>query len=182
MQAEIAKKQAAASKVEVELDQKREGYKPVSSRTSGLFFCITDLANIVPTYQYSLEFFKIIFIAAISDSEKSEELEERLNFINQTTLESMYRNICRSLFEKDKLLFSALLAVKIMDMDGEIDMELFKFFLTGGVDLGDEKPTCPADFMSTKAWGELLRLADFKAFKGLQEDFNTNLATYSEWY
>lgn len=183
MQVEINKKQDAASKVEVELDLKREGYKPVSSRTSGLFFCITALADVVPTYQYSLEYFKGLFIAAIADSERSEELEERLKFINDTCLESLYRNICRSLFEKDKLLFSALLAVKLMDMNGEIDMELFKFFLTGGVDLGEEKPANPTDWMSAKAWGELFRLSKFKVFDGLIEDFMANHSTtYSEWY
>jgi hypothetical protein len=57
MQVEINKKQDAASKVEAELDLKREGYKPVSSRTSGVFCCITSLADVVPTYQYSREYF-----------------------------------------------------------------------------------------------------------------------------
>ena len=48
--ADINKKQAIAEKTEIEIDEAREGFKPVAQRTSGLFFCISDLANIVPTY------------------------------------------------------------------------------------------------------------------------------------
>lgn len=106
-------------------------------RTSGLFFCISDLANIDPMYQYSLDFFKGLFVGAIADSEKSEDLEERLGFLNKQFLESLYRNICRSLFEKDKLLFSCLLTMKLMEMAKEIDPKAIKFFLTGGVSLGE---------------------------------------------
>jgi len=48
-------------------------------------------------------------------------MEERLQFINKETLESLYRNICRSLFERDKLIFSSLLAFKLMEMNDEIE-------------------------------------------------------------
>lgn len=44
------------------------GYRPVAERTAGLFFCITDLANIDPMYQYSLGFFVNLFVAAIVNS------------------------------------------------------------------------------------------------------------------
>jgi dynein heavy chain len=47
---EINKKQEKAKEVEKEIDEKREFYKPISARTSGLFFCIQDLANIDPMY------------------------------------------------------------------------------------------------------------------------------------
>lgn len=96
-----------------------------------------------PMYQYSLDFFKGLFAMSIQNSEPSEELEERLSFINRETLESLYRNICRSLFEKDKLIFSALLAFKLMEMADEIEGAEFRFFLTGGVSLGEALPECP---------------------------------------
>ena len=62
---DIAKKQEIAEKTEKEIDELRQGYKPVAERTAGLFFCISDLANIDPMYQYSLGFFINLFIAAI---------------------------------------------------------------------------------------------------------------------
>jgi len=147
---EINKKQAIAEKTEIEIDEARSGYKPLAMRTSGLFFCITDLANIDPMYQYSLDFFKGLFVNAIADSEKSDDLAERLNFLNDEFLASLYRNICRSLFEKDKLLFSLLLTLKLMDMAGEIDQAALKFLLTGGVSLGEKIPKNPTTWLAEK--------------------------------
>jgi dynein heavy chain, axonemal len=51
---EIQAKQAAAAVTEVEIDEARLLYVPVSKHSSVLFFCISDLANIDPMYQYSL--------------------------------------------------------------------------------------------------------------------------------
>lgn len=42
-----------------------------------------------------------------------------------------YTNICRSLFEKDKLLFAFLLAARIMMGRKELDPHLYQFLLTG---------------------------------------------------
>jgi dynein heavy chain len=88
-------------------------------------------------YQYSLDFFKNLFTQSIINSEASDDLEERLGFLNREFLESLYRNICRSLFEKDKLIFSFLLNIKLMQMSGDIQDDVFKFLLTGGVSLGE---------------------------------------------
>jgi dynein heavy chain, axonemal len=54
---EIEKKQELAKVTEAEIDEQRIGYKPIAMRTAGLFFCIQELANIDPMYQYSLPFF-----------------------------------------------------------------------------------------------------------------------------
>jgi len=54
---EISKKQEITSKTEQEIDETRNGYKPVAVHSSILFFVISDLANIDPMYQYSLSWF-----------------------------------------------------------------------------------------------------------------------------
>ena len=130
---EIAIKQEEAERTEKEIDEARLGYKPVAERTSGLFFCISELANVDPMYQYSLNFFIQMFVAAIASAEQSEELEERLKFLNDEFLYSLYRNICRSLFGKDKLILSLLLTIKLMELDKSLDNEEWRFFLTGGI-------------------------------------------------
>jgi len=41
-------------------------------------------------------------------------LSERLEKINNHFTDSIYRNVCRSLFEKDKLMFSFVLCIGIL--------------------------------------------------------------------
>jgi dynein heavy chain len=54
---EIQAKQEVAAKTEEDIDEARSEYKPVSRHSSVLFFCISELANIDPMYQYSLTWF-----------------------------------------------------------------------------------------------------------------------------
>lgn len=182
MSDDINQKQVKAEKTEKEIDETRAGYRPVAMRSSGLFFCISDLANIDPMYQYSLDFFKALFTKAIKESEKSDELDERLGFLNKEFLESLYRNICRSLFEKDKMIFSMLLTLKIMDMDGELDQEMLKFLLTGGVSLGEELPENPTSWMSERLWGELNRLGKLAGFEKFVDHFLKDHEKYKVMY
>lgn len=46
----------------------RNFYKEVSKRVSNLYFITLDLANIEPTYQWSLEFYINLFERAIEKS------------------------------------------------------------------------------------------------------------------
>eukprot|EP00798_Chlamydomonas_sp_ICE-L_P012762 gene12762-16013_t len=65
---DIAEKQKAAEVTELEIDNARVGYKPCGDYTSILFFCISDLANIDPMYQYSLPWFSNLFVASVHAS------------------------------------------------------------------------------------------------------------------
>lgn len=151
-------------------------------RTSGLFFCISDLAALDPMYQYSLDFFKGLFWNAIGNSEASDDLEVRLKNLNTEFLESLYRNICRSLFERDKLIFSALLTFKLMEMAKELDGAEFRFFLTGGVALGEAVPECPCTWLSEKLWGEMNRLNKLPRFNSWIDHFTEKHAYYEDMY
>jgi dynein heavy chain len=104
-------------------------------------------------------------------SEKSDDLEVRLGHLNLEMLESLYRNICRSLFAKDKLVFSTMLALKLMELKDELDAAELKIFLTGGVSLGEELPKCPVDWINEKQWGEMNRLDKLPKFKGFVAHF-----------
>lgn len=59
---EIQVKQQVAEITQVEIDATRSGYIPVANHGSILFFCIADLGNIDPMYQYSLTWFVNLFI------------------------------------------------------------------------------------------------------------------------
>lgn len=116
-------------------------------------------------------------------SEKSDDLEVRLGHLNKEFLEMLYRNICRSLFSKDKLVFSTMLAMKLMELKDELDPTELKFFLTGGVSMGEELPTNPASsWISEKLWGEMNRLDKLPKFKGWISHFTEKHEFYKGMY
>jgi dynein heavy chain len=177
---EIEKKQEIAKVTEEEIDESRIQYKPIALRTAGLFFCIQDMCLIDPMYQYSLPFFTLLFSMAIGEAAPSEDLAVRTENLNTEFLSSLYRNICRSLFEKDKMIFSFLLCIKLNQMSGEVEMGEFRFLLTGGVSLGEELPPKPADWLSDNSWAELNRACKLDGFKGYLDHFVKNIDIYKE--
>ena len=55
---EIAKKQKVATETEKEIDETRNGYRPVAVHASIIFFCISELQNIDPMYEVSFLLFR----------------------------------------------------------------------------------------------------------------------------
>ena len=69
----------------------------------------------------------------------------------------IYKNVCRSLLEKDKLLFSFILTIAIFKSRGVIEDAKWRFLLTGGVALGNPYPNPAPDWLIDKAWSEIVR-------------------------
>lgn len=61
----------AAEQTEKDIDTTRQEYVPVAVNTQILFFCVSDLANIDPMYQYSLEWFTNIFLSSIQNAPRA---------------------------------------------------------------------------------------------------------------
>lgn len=62
-----------AEQTEKDIDEVRSKYIPVAVNTQILFFCVADMANIDPMYQYSLEWFIKIFLGGIANAERAGE-------------------------------------------------------------------------------------------------------------
>jgi len=179
---EISVKQEIASKTEEEIDKTRGGYKPVAQHSSILFFTISDLANIEPMYQYSLTWFINLYLQSIVNSEPSSDLTRRIMNLNDHFTYSIYRNVCRSLFEKDKLLFSFLLCIGIRRGSGKIDEQEWRFLLTGGVALENKFPNPASDWLTDKSWAEIVRCSALPSFNGILKHFTEHLSEWKAFY
>uniref|UniRef100_A0A8C9T0G9 Dynein axonemal heavy chain 1 n=1 Tax=Scleropages formosus TaxID=113540 RepID=A0A8C9T0G9_SCLFO len=170
---EIKAKVMVAEETERDIDTTRLEYVPVAVRAQILFFCVSDLCNVDPMYQYSLEWFLGIFMAGIANSEKADTVEQRIININEFFTFSLYSNVCRSLFEKHKLMFAFLLCVRIMMNENKIDMvreENWRYMLYGGV-APQQLPNPAADWLSERAWMDVLGLTALPSFSSLAESF-----------
>lgn len=68
-------------------------------------------------YQYALPWFSALFCKSIGNAPAAPDLEGRLQNLNDCFTKAVYVNVCRSLFEAHKLLFSFLLAIKILQVN-----------------------------------------------------------------
>ncbi|CAL9702663.1 unnamed protein product [Knipowitschia caucasica] len=179
---EITKKQQIAEKTEIKIAESREGYRPIAKHSSILFFSIADLTNIDPMYQYSLSWFVNLYINSIQDSMKSKILEKRLRYLIDHFTYNLYSNVCRSLFEKDKLLFSFLLCCNLQLAKNEIDYPEFMFLLTGGVGLQNTTPNPDPTWLQDKNWDEICRANELPGLQGIKNTFIKNPGGFKAIY
>ena len=176
---EIKAKVAAAEITEKEIDETRMKYIPVAVLSQILFFCVSDLSNVDPMYQYSLDWYVNIFVNAIANAERAEIIEERIENINKYMTFSLYCNVCRSLFERHKLMFAFLVCVRIQ-LNGNIISPIeWRYLLAGSAVMPDTEGVTRPDWLPERGWTELLQMDQaLERFAGFAASF---LEHESEW-
>jgi hypothetical protein len=163
---------AEAEATERDIDAAREAYRPLARRAALLFFAASELAGVDPMYQFSLGWFRALFVRAMEDTPKvwavggprgaggvpegsrphglqlsaasegggcvcgegsmatasarianrtlaaphhpqADTVEARGAALSGALTYSLYASVCRSLFERHRLMFSLSLAVKV---------------------------------------------------------------------
>lgn len=178
---EIMEKQEASKVTEVQIEKFRFSYRSLASHSSILYYCITDLQNIDPMYQFSLNWYINLYIFSIENANKSKDIVRRLKFLIDAITQNLYNNVCRSIFEKDKLLFSFILCTKIQLASDQIDSKTFSFLLLGG------KPAVTVvnpdeSWINDKVWAEVNSLQQLPAFSDFVDTFIENLAEWKHFY
>ena len=178
---EINIKMADAEVTEKEIDETREGYRPIAFHSSILYFCCATLANVDPMYQYSLQWFVQLFISGIEAAERSEDIEQRLTNLKNFFTYSFYQNISRSLFEKHKLMFSFVLCIRILQGSNLVNEEEYRFLLQGPslIVQGGKNPS--PDWLTDVTWQDLSFLdKSFEPFRGFCDHITQNVPHYRE--
>ncbi len=178
-----------AATMQAKMSAARECYAPVASHVAHLFFCISDLELVDPMYLYSLEWFVDIFKMTLEMATSPlrsghENLAEHLLCLNARFTLQLYRRVCRSLFEKDKLLFSFLLTTSIMQKEGRLGQEEFRFFLQGAASMELQRgvPASLSDWLSLRSWQNILAISQLpsRAIYGIDSKIENDSVAWKE--
>ena len=147
---------------------------------SSFFFRFVFLSSFF--FSFLLNINKLFFPLTLPLTDEN-GLEKRIGFINAHFMYALYCNICRSLLEKDKLLFSFSLTTRLMQAHHKIPKSEFYFLLTGGVAVDNPYTNPSKEWISEKMWGEICRVTECSSvFTGLKESVMENHITWKELY
>ena len=175
---EIKEKLEEAEVIQKECVVQAELYRPVAKRASLLYFVIADLGYVDPMYQYSLQWFTALFVRGIAGATNANVIEQRIVNLNDFFTYSVYKIICRSLFERHKLLFSFILTIKILQGDDLVDSAEYRFLLCGITPDPVEHEMPSSSWLEANVWSDLCYMAGLSAFKELPSTFESTL---DEW-
>ncbi|XP_072152186.1 dynein axonemal heavy chain 3 isoform X4 [Bemisia tabaci] len=182
LSAEIQAKQGASTQSEMAIDSARNLFLPIAEYSSVLFFSIIELANVDPMYQFSLLWFLNLYNQSILKSEHSDKLEERLVTLKYHLTKSVFHNVCRSIFERDKLVFAFSLVLGILRSNGKVNEELLKFVLMGGVASQIQTVNPVSSWLSHKAWSDVLSASELPGMQELKSTIESRPEDWKAFY
>ncbi|CAM9286047.1 unnamed protein product [Ectocarpus sp. 6 AP-2014] len=129
----IAERLADSKSTKRQIEESREGYRPVAVRGSLLYFTVAELCRVDVMYQYSLDYFQLLFTNCIVDTLDAGNggLQARLQLLLEKSTEAVYRAVSRGLFERHKLPFAFMLCTGILRAKGDITNVEWMLLLQG---------------------------------------------------
>lgn len=179
---DIMRKQEAARAMTEDINKSRDAYLQFADHCAGLFCTLTTLSNLNHMYRFSFSWFIQLYITSIETSNRSIVLEKRLQFLKSSFTRNLHSSVCRSLFEKHKLLYSFLLCVKVLIDASQTTQEEVKHFVSS--DSGDcDAILEPApDWLSMDKWRQICRLSNaVPNLRELANDFRANSAAWKKY-
>ena len=182
--AEVSLKLNTADEAKRSIDEKREQFRPVATRGSVLYFSVVSMGLVNSMYQTSLAQFLVLFSASMDKSEKSELASKRVANIIETLSFGTYRYINRGLFERDKLTFKLLVAMKILVSAKHLKEYDIPLFLKAGASLDiNNVRSKPFQWMSSESWLNVVEISQKnKFFVNMIGDISGNENAWKRWY
>jgi dynein heavy chain len=168
------------------IEDAREHYRPSGKQASILFFVLNDLSKIDPMYQFSLEGYKELYSRSIEES-KSNMTPERLKNIMKQHMVNVYKQTCKSLFERHKLLLAVQMIVSLKMAEGEINRDEWLYFLRGGQVMDRSlQPVKPPqiDWITQAMWDNITELEKQlpETFTGVVNAVSLNPKEWQRWF
>lgn len=153
----------------LEIDEKREQFRSVATRGSLMYFNMTDMVLVTnpitlqPSgwmYSCSLTQFLEQFDYSVKHSDQVQPTSKRVDKIIDFLTYQVYRYMNRGLFERDKMMFKLMVALKISVVNGDLTNEDVMIFLKAGGSLDkNQERSCPfSKWMSEKVWLNAIQL------------------------
>jgi dynein heavy chain len=196
---EVEQKLADAAEKQTEIADKREQYRPVATRGSVMYFCMTDMTLVVnpitsqPSgwmYNCSLLQFLLNFDKSVTQSEKCQPTSKRVDKIIDYLTYQVYRYMNRGLFVRDQMMFKLLFTLNIMKTGGLLTPSDISMFLKGGsaLDIKQERQN-PFKWMLDKVWLNILAISrhtfgqeQLLFFREIVDFMGRNEASWRKWY
>lgn len=179
---DIMRKQEAARAMTEDINRFRDAYLQFADHCAGLFCTLTALSNLNHMYRFSFSWFIQLYVTSIETSSRSVVLEKRLRFLKSSFTRNLHSSVCRSLFEKHKLLYSFLLCVKVLIDARQTTQEEVKHFLSPDSEDRDAVLEPAPDWLPMDKWRQICRLSG--AVPDLHElaiDFRADSAAWEKY-
>lgn len=180
---EVNQKLQISEVTEKKIMKAREEYRAVATRGSILYFLIVEMSFVSIMYQNSLKQFLTIFDNSITKSARSNVTEERINIILRYLTYEVWAFTSRSLYERHKLLFTLMMAIKVDFFRGVINYTEFMSFIKGGasLDLNAVTPK-PFKWILDITWLNLVEISKLKPFAEILKKIENNEREWKMWY
>jgi dynein heavy chain len=183
---EVNEKLVEAQEKKIEINEKRELFRPAAARGAVLYFCIVEMTLVNWMYNTSLAQFLGLFDTAIAHAPKAQLVKERVLNIRTELTWRVYRYINRGLFERDKTTFKLMMGTKILIKDGKLTNADVGLFLKAGAGIDDRNKIFI--WMTDKTWLNLKALSKHKFandhtcfFKELPDRIQRNDQVWRAW-
>ncbi|GBG77441.1 hypothetical protein CBR_g23890 [Chara braunii] len=180
---DVNERLATATETNKKITEACEEYRPVAKRATIVYFLIAEFSNVNVMYQTSLKRFGQLYEYAIDHSEKAVMPSKRIHNIVEYLTFSVYRYILRGLFERDRVTFALMLAMKLLLADRKLSENEVSTFLKGGAALDIHTVRRkPREWILDSVWLNAIAVTNLVQFQDLVDSLIRNDAAWKQWY
>ena len=184
-----------AAETEAKITETREEYRPVAIRGSVLYFLVSGMTDVNNMYNTSLAQFMGIFLRSIERSDPAPLARRRINNIIEHLSFETYAYAQRGLFERHKLMFAFLLAMKVAIRGGPgeipgvpakdawLTATELNCILKGGaaLDIATVRKK-PFDWIADMQWLNIIAACDTKGLGDFADSLYRNEQQWRTWF